>query len=987
MIFLKKFKANGFKSYAEDIELVFDKPLIGIVGPNGAGKSNVVDALKWVLGERSMKQLRGKSGDDVIFFGSKDRPASKFAEVTLVFDNSAKKLHDKRKELTITRKVHRGSGISEYFINNEPATLKNITDIFLDTGLARGSLGIISQGTVSWFVEAKPEDRRKIFEEAAGIGRYSKKKEDAFRQLDRTADNLKQVTVIVNELSRDLKKLTVQADKAKSYKEAHEELKELDLIISVRDYLRNKNEFDKANKTIQEITLNFEKLEPELKDSEEKLEIAKERFETADKNIAIIQEELQNLYSEISQLEQRKIIIDVHLKNDLASKNSDTKSKALKQLIKTSEAELNQYSKTIKKIDDDLNNLLNEFNKKNETIAKDRETHLSLSESYYKITAELDFLAYQKEMDLEREIGVKTVLNNKAALSGIIGIVQDFIDVDKEYEKAISVALGRAANNIIVNTNNDAKKAVEFLKNNKSGLATFLPIENIKPRTVKEDHYEILNQLEGFLGTADALVNTKDEFKTVIQYLMGQILVAQDLDAAFKISRFTYQLYRVITLDGNIVAAGGAVTGGFRNNRPTFFNVEGKIKKLEEEKNNANTNLKNLGFKIDKMVLEISDLENQINERKVSFQRYNDLINSLQKQISEYKIEYEQLTNKTYDGKNVSWNENKIYLTLNELMIKKESLNEDLRLNQETKNMYRTQIDSLSEKLHEVRKVLDEDKSKLVNFNETSIRNENVMDNIKNKINEYYKIAIEYAIENYQKELPVPENQARIRIAKLQSQLDNLGPVNIDAISELDDKQKRFDELSKQQQELLTAKEQIQMAIDELDNKARIDFKNLIDQLNEELPKTFYYLFGGGSCQIRYTDPEEDVLTTGIEVYANPPGKNVGNLMLLSGGEKTLVALSVLFSILKISAFPLVILDEAESALDPANVERFANIIRQSCDKTQFLVITHRQGTMTKCDRLLGATMQTKGVTKMLSVTLEQAENYVSENASESQQV
>lgn len=320
-------------------------------------------------------------------------------------------------------------------------------------------------------------------------------------------------------------------------------------------------------------------------------------------------------------------------------------------------------------------------------------------------------------------------------------------------------------------------------------------------------------------------------------------------------------------------------------------------------------------------------------------------------------------------------------------MIKKESLNEDLRLNQETKNMYRTQIDSLSEKLHEVRKVLDEDKSKLVNFNETSIRNENVMDNIKNKINEYYKIAIEYAIENYQKELPVPENQARIRIAKLQSQLDNLGPVNIDAISELDDKQKRFDELSKQQQELLTAKEQIQMAIDELDNKARIDFKNLIDQLNEELPKTFYYLFGGGSCQIRYTDPEEDVLTTGIEVYANPPGKNVGNLMLLSGGEKTLVALSVLFSILKISAFPLVILDEAESALDPANVERFANIIRQSCDKTQFLVITHRQGTMTKCDRLLGATMQTKGVTKMLSVTLEQAENYVSENASESQQV
>ncbi|WP_033160121.1 AAA family ATPase [Mycoplasmoides alvi] len=982
MIFLKSFRANGFKSYAENVELVFDKPLTGIVGPNGAGKSNVVDALKWVLGERSIKQLRGKSADDVIFFGSKDRPASKFAEVTLVFDNSLKKLHDKRKELAITRRVHRGSGISEYFINNQPSTLKEITDIFLDTGLARGSLGIISQGTVSWFVEAKPEDRRKIFEEAAGIGRYSKKKEDAIRQLERTSDNLRQVTVIVNELSRDLKKLGVQAEKAKNYAEAYQELKELDLIISVRDYLRNKQEFDKAKKNIHEITSNFEKYEPEAKDCEEKLEIAKDRFETADKNISIIQDELQNLYSEISQLEQRKVIVDVRLKNDLSSKNEETKSKALKQVIKSSETQLSQYAKAIKKIDDDLQDLNNNYQELNQKIVNFRENNLSLTNDYYRKTAELEFLIKQKEIELEREVGVKTILNNKLALSGIIDLVQNCISVEKEYEKAISIALGRAANNIIVNTNNDAKKAVEFLKNNRSGMATFLPLENIKARFVKDDHYEILNQIDGFLGSADTLVSTDDEFTIIVKYLMGQILIAKDLDAAFKISRFTYQLYRVITLDGDVVSAGGAITGGYRNVQATFLNTEKKISSLQQEVDQLNTEIKTLNSEIDKLILLSTDLENKINERKMSFQRYNDLISSLQKQIDQYKIEYEQLTNKTYDGKNVVWDENKINISLNELLIKKENLNEDLRLNQETKSMYRIQIENLSSRLNEIRGILDEDKTKLVNFNETSVRNENAMENIKNKINEYYKLAIEFVVENYQKELPMPENQVRLKIAKLQSQLDNLGPVNIDAISELEEKQKRYDELSSQQQELLTAKEQVQIAINELDDKARIDFSTLVNKLNEELPKTFYYLFGGGSCQIRYTD-SEDVLTTGIEVYANPPGKNVGNLMLLSGGEKTLVALSVLFSILKISAFPLVILDEAESALDPANVERFANIIRQSCDNTQFLVITHRQGTMTKCDRLLGATMQTKGVTKMLSVTLEQAENYVSETTND----
>ncbi|WP_027120119.1 AAA family ATPase [[Mycoplasma] testudinis] len=978
MIFLKRFRANGFKSYAENIELVFNKPLTGIVGPNGAGKSNVVDALKWVLGERSMKQLRGKSGDDIIFFGSKDRPASNTAEVALTFDNSNKSLHDKRKEITVMRRVHRGSGISEYFINEQPATLKEIADIFLDTGLAKGSLGIISQGTVSWFVEAKPEDRRMIFEEAAGIGRYAKKKEDAIRQLERTADNLKQVTTVVNELSRDLKKLTTQAEKAKIYVQNKEELKELELIILVRDYVKNKNELEKMARKIEAIDANFEKFEPLIKVTEEKLEIAKERYEAADTNVTNLQNDLQNYYGEISQLEQRKVIIDAKLQTGLNSKDVNVKIKSLKQLIKITDEQLSGYYKAVKKLTTELDESIVKLDEVTKDNASKRQSHMDLSNKLYQSQIELDFLKSQKQSELERETGVKSILSNKAALSGIHGIVQDFLNVPQEYEKAISVALGRSLKNVVVDTSQDAQNAIEFLKTNKAGMGTFLPLSEIKQRNVKEEHLEVLNQVEGFVGVAAGLVKFDKMFEPAVSALLGQILIATDLDTAIKVSRFTYQIYRVISLQGDIVAAGGAITGGYRSSRTVLFNADEKIKTLQDTISETNKEINNLSVQIDKISLSLKDLEVQVNERKLSLQRYNDLITNSKKQVDQYKIEYEQLTSKTYDGKDVNWDEDKIHSSLNDLVQKRERLNEDLRINQEAKTTYKLQVEELTAKFNDLRALLDDDRTKLVNCKESAVRHENIMDNAKNKINETYKMAIDFAIENYQKELPLPEAQARTKINKLQSAIDNLGAINMEAIEELDVKQKRHDELYAQQQELVTAKDQVQLAINELDDKARVEFAQLIDKLNEELPKTFFYLFGGGSCQIRYTNPE-DVLTTGIEVYANPPGKNVGNLMLLSGGEKTLVALSVLFSILKISAFPLVILDEAESALDPANVERFANIIRQACTNTQFIVITHRQGTMTKCDTLLGATMQTKGVTKMLSVSIEQAENYASE--------
>ena len=984
MIFLKRFRANGFKSYAENVEIVFNKPFTAIVGRNGTGKSNVVDGLKWVLGERSIKQLRGKTSDDIIFFGSKDKPAAKVAEVALTFDNSSKKLHDKRKEITVMRRVHRGSGVSEYFINDQVATLNEIQDIFLDTGLTKGSLGIISQGTIHWFVDAKPEDRRKIFEDAAGIGRYGKKREETLRKLERITENLKEVSVVVNELARDLKKLTTQAEKAKVYVQSKEELKELELIILVRDYVKNKNDLEKITKKIEYIDTNFEKFEPQVQITEEKLEIAKEHYETADNNLTSIQKELQEHYGAISQLEQRKVIIDAKLQTGLNSKDVSVKVKSLKQIIKITEEQLTNYYQTVEKINLELEKIDAKLTELNAENVSKRQLHLDLTNKLYQAQIELDFLKSQKQSELEREVGIKSILSNKAALAGIHGIIQDFLNVPKAYEMAISVALGRNLKNIVVDTSQDAQNAIEFLKANKAGMGTFLPLADIKKRSIKEEHLEVLNQLEGFVGVACDLIKYDEQFAPAVGFLLGQILIATDLDTAIKISRFTYQIYRVISLQGDIVAAGGAITGGFRSPKIALFNADEKIKNLEDKVHEYNKEVNNLNIQIDKMAIAIKDNELKLNERKLSLQRHSDLINLSKKQIDQHKIEFEQLTNKTYDGKNIVWDEEKIHSNLNKLISKQERLNEDLRINQEAKAIYKLQVDELTMKLHDLRALLDDDRIKLVNCKESAVRFENVMDNAKNKINETYKMAIDYAIENYQKELPMPEAQVRSKINKLQATIDNLGAINVEAIDELDAKQKRHDDLYAQQEELITARDQIQLAINELDDKARVDFAQLIDKLNEELPKTFLYLFGGGTCQIRYTNPE-DVLTTGIEVYANPPGKNVGNLMLLSGGEKTLVALSVLFSILRISASPLVIFDEAESALDPSNVERFADIIRSACDSTQFLVITHRQGTMTRCDTLLGTLMQTKGVTKMLSVDLEKALEFASETPPEQQ--
>ncbi|AAP56520.1 Chromosome segregation ATPase SMC [Mycoplasmoides gallisepticum str. R(low)] len=979
MLFLKKFHAQGFKSYADNISFTFDEHVTGIVGPNGSGKSNVVDALKWVLGERSMKNLRGKTSDDVIFFGSQEKPASKFAEVSLTFDNSQGYLHDKRKEITVTRRVYRGSGVSEYLINNEPSSLKEINDIFLDSGLTKGSLCIISQNTVSSFIEAKPEDRRQIFEDAAGIGRYAKKKQDAIRQIARTNDNLKEITTIVNELNRDLKKLNQQAEKAILYAETKEKLKDLEITLSVNEYLISQKEIEALSEQIAEIDERLLKNDPQLQINQEKLEAFKKRYNSADQNVQKIQDELQKIYDEIVLLEKRNVFNDLQLKSDLDSNDKNKKINALEQLLKSSEEQLKKYFELIstweeelKEKDVDKTDLANELENLKKSLA-------TFQVKRYEANLQVQFYQNQKINQFAQDAGVRTVLNNKDAIGGVHGIVQDFIKVEPEYELAISTALNKAAKNIIVDSNQDAINAVNFLKANKAGRATFLPLANLKDRDVKPEHLEVLEQVEGYLGIAANLVNYHDQYDPAIRALLGQIIIASDLEAATKISKFTYQLYRVISLGGDIVNAGGAITGGAESKQThSLFNLDEKIDTLKNELLVAEKNINELNKKLEFLTADYTKKDKEFNEQKIAIQRYQDLIVIEQKKLDDYKIQYEQLTDKTFDGKDVKWDDKKIKDKLFSLETKKATLVQDLKINQEAKDMYQKQVNQLEKDVTLFYKEIDEDKNDKLKRREQLTKHENTIYLAKSKINESYNMAIEFAIENYNKPLPISLSQARSEVVKLQSTLNNLGAINMEAIQELDIKKERYEKLYSQQQELINARERINQAIIRLDEKAIFEFDQLINNLNKELPKTFYYLFGGGNCEIRYSNPEEK-LTSGIEVFASPPGKNIGNLNLLSGGEKALVALSVLFSILKVSSFPLVVLDEAESALDLANVERFANIIKNSSDQTQFLIITHREGTMVKCDKLIGATMQTKGVTKMLSVSLHQAKDMAEE--------
>ncbi len=986
MVFLKKFKAIGFKSFANNVEINFNEDMVGIVGPNGSGKSNIVDAIKWVLGEKSNKNLRGKVSSDVIFHGSTEKEESPFAKISLYFNNESRRLDVDADEVKITRKLTRATLANEYFLNDNPCRLKDIHELFLDTGLAKGSLGIISQGTVQWFVETKAEDRRKIFEDAAGIGMYSKRKIEAVSQLNSATENLDRISDHVSLLERDLKKLEKQAEKAKEFATKQEQLKELDIIILVKDITFYQQKIDELSQSILTLKEDVKIHQKDVDILDNDVVDAKQKVNTSDTILDSLNDELSNLIEMINKLEIKRQAIETKAISDLSSDNTEKRINAYKQIITSLDFELSEAKAFLEKI----NNEMLEYEEiKKQKLVEKNVLLTEVSALSAKITDQKYTLKNIKDAihnQFNNEFGVKSILDNRNVLPGIHGTLKTFLSTEEKYEKSILTALGRAANFIVVDKQDDAKYAIDFLKQNRAGRATFLPIDKIQPKSIKFEHETILNKVSGYISTAFSLIDCKDTYSNIFSSFLSRVLICENMDGAILSSKYTFSNYQTITLDGDVIAPGGAMSGGYSKKSLNFsINLEEKETALEGQIQSLEEQLIQKQMSMNEYDSVLSELGVKLQEKYILSIKYKDKIENSTTSLFKHKTELEQLdTSYSEIDKKLNWTVSEIDEKLSIYSQKKDRVNQDININRHIKLTNKQTLDISETKLSEIRGLVNTLQYDLAKNEADFNKAKNIVFMAKERVNNDYAMTLEFAIANYNRELPISEEQARTTIITLRADLKRIGGVNMEAFNEMESKQKEFDLLSNQQKEMIEARDKIVATINDLDNKAKESFSTTINKVNESLPKIFKYLFGGGNCFVQYSNPD-DILTSGIEIIANPPGKKITNLNLLSGGEKTLVALSILFAILTIHQFPLVILDEAESALDPANVERFGNIIKANSGKTQFLAITHRPGTMDKCEILYGATMQSKGITNMYKVSLAKAKEYVANKEKERQ--
>ncbi|AUM62896.1 chromosome segregation protein SMC [Spiroplasma monobiae] len=983
MIFLKKIEAYGFKSFAEPTTLNFDFSMTGIVGPNGSGKSNINDAIMWCLGEQSYKSLRGDSMDDIVFSGSSEKKPLNMAEVTLVFDNSTRAFSSlDYNEVSITRKFFRLTKESEYFINGSRVRLKDIQDVALETGLTKSSLAIISQGSISNFVESKPEDRRRLFDEAAGVARYKKRKEEAIRKLVRSQENLDRLNDIINEIERKLPTLKRQSKKAISYKELFDELKKIEVSVLVNDIKLYKQKIIELNEQKTELKIQISSLEKEIsKKSEEFNGISQSNY-NSEKELSKLNKEFTKIVEKISELkvsritlESKKSKVDI---DDKEFKSSDLKNKS-KELEIRLEAEEQKLAK-----------LLNDKVEKREKLE-------AASGKRFKLNQELDgirkqlaktessletLLARKNSMDNLFE-GVKNVLENKNSLSGIVGTVQDLIVVEKEYEIAISTVIQSGLQNIIMKSTSDVKVAIEFLKNNKAGHATFLPLDNLKPSFINNETRFIIQKSKGFVGFGNEIVKIEKKYQVVLDYLLSNYLVVENYDDAIELSKVTNKRYHIVTLDGQRILPHGAIVGGSRKNKSVILNDSNQIQDLENIKKELDERENLMSKEVGSLSDEIEVLREELAEIQTAIGASRHSSELIERESNEIKEEFRVITGKELNGgeqefQSVDEQIIKIISEISEQETKKDEVQQQINVIRSLKDKSNERQNNLNSIINEDRGMLNSLKDKYSNLNSDGTLMFEKQSNATARLAQNYSLTYEAALE-LNTNVNETESEVRDRINYLRKEINSLGNVNLDSIEEYEEENSRYQTYVEQTQDVLESIKNLKDAIGDMDQQMIIQFKKIIKDVNAVLPDTFATLFGGGTASIIYTNPD-DILNTGIDLKMSPPGKKIANLNLLSGGEKSMVALSVLFSILKVKPIPLVILDEVEAPLDIANVERFAKYIKTFTTNTQFMIVTHRMGTMENCDTLFGATMEQKGITKLVQIKLVEAKKLSNTN-------
>ena len=972
-------KAHGFKSFADKIEINVDDKITGIVGPNGSGKSNVVDAVRWVLGESSLKEIRGgEKLTDCIFNGSTSRSASTRAWVSLTFDNSDYYLASDYNEIEIKREVYK-TGENEYYINNTKVRKKDITDLFLDSGTNANSFSIISQGKISEILKGKPSDRRVIIEEAASVLKYKKRKEETTRKMDATNDNLEKVNLVINELEVNVEPLRKQADDAKKYLDLKNELEGIEISLIASD-IKNINTTYKSDKERLK-SLNEEILSMDNTSSVDnsKLESMKLKSLKLDEEISSLSDELIKINDLLANLETKKQVMSERRKYEVEDQKLESNILILKEReielkkdISVLENEIESSKKKSEEDDKKLKSLIEE--EKNEQTKKS--TLISeldkKSRELVNVRSKIEVLNDQIENDASLPFAVKSVINNPR-LEGIHDVLAKLIDTNEEYIKAIETALGANQNVIVVDRDIDAKNAINYLKENKLGRATFFPISIIKPRGVDEEAMRIAASLPGFVGVASSLVTFDPLYSSIIENQLGNVLVVKNMDVMNKLGSLVHYRYRIITLDGEILHSGGSISGGsIKNNSSGRLNAKAEVEhKLEEERILVNE-IKLLEEHINDIDLHFNLLEENTRVLMRNVSGDKEILNQKILSLNELKNNLDNLLSELNGTKNVLAgavnNElDNIMSTILETSTKKEILVRDLNDKKNIKNDLSseiTELDNINRKANSLyNQKLNEIKNLEVNIGKMDIK----LDTLLNRLASEYNLTYEKARDTYFLEMDA--EVARNKVNHLKRDIKDLGDVNVGAIEEFDRVNTRYTFLSKQKEDLESALNDLTEILLDLDKTMEEKFISTFNEVNQEFARVFNQLFKGGKAELILTEPE-NILETGVDIVALPPGKSVKSINALSGGEMTLTAIALLFSILNIRTVPFCILDEVEAALDEANVDTFGQYLKNYGSASQFIVITHKKKTMEYADTLYGITMQESGVSKLVSVKL-----------------
>lgn len=1177
----------GFKSFAERIGVDFVPGVTAVVGPNGSGKSNITDAIRWVLGEQSAKSLRGAKMEDIIFAGSDSRKPLNFAEVTLTLENEDQFLPIDYQEVSVTRRVYR-SGDSEFFINKQSCRLKDIVDLFMDSGLGREAFSIISQGRVEEILNSKAEERRTIFEEAAGVLKYKTRKKKAEGKLSETQENLNRVNDIIHELEGQVEPLKIQASIAKDYLQQKEELEKIEVALTVYEIEDLHEKWEQLSTQLENHKQGEMQLSSTLQTKEAKVVEMREQIAALDESINDLQTVLLHASEELEKLEGRKEVLKERKKNakqnkEQLEKNIQTLSLKIDELtrekaeqeevaaaleneaaeievtlvekqnqlklfsenieetieslksdyieilnqqatykneLQNVEAQLGQQDHRSKRLEEDNEKYLEERrlieNKRAGILAKLSEVQKELEQQVHIFRNEQNKLenlrnqydkqektlyqAYQylqkaksrKDMLEEMEDdysgffqGVKEILKARdSKLSGIEGAIAELIQVSKEYEVAIETALGGAMQHVVVANEESGRQAIQYLKKNSFGRATFLPLNVIKGKSLSYQQQQSISMHPAYVGIAAELIRHDEKYSQVVSSLLGNVVITKDLKGANEMARVLQYRCRFVTLDGDVVNAGGAMTGGALKQKSSSLlsrkgeleeliaklgemeqqtavkeeqvkqvksniqaqeahldelrrngeelrlleqSIKGELREVELEEKNMNEkltlydmNISQYGEEKEKLtarkeeltnLLAVSEKEKAKLDKEITIltEQKNSQISSkeaLVEEISELKV---MLAAKNEQSRNAR---EKLAKTMFELEENKETyatISEDLQLlssemtdstsgeehleeaanrkaqdknetmklisaRREERLQLHNQVEDAELEVKELKRqhkgiigILKDEEVKLTRLDVE-------LENRLARLREEYLLSYEGAKEEYSLTIPVDEARKKVKLIKLA--IEELGTVNLGAIEEYERVSERYEFLLEQKNDLQEAKDTLFQVIGEMDEEMKKRFEQTFYGIRSHFESVFQALFGGGRADLRLTDPD-DLLNTGVEIVAQPPGKKLQNLGLLSGGERALTAIALLFSILKVRPVPFCILDEVEAALDEANVHRFSQYLKRYSHETQFIVITHRKGTMEGADVLYGVTMQESGVSKLVSVRLEETNELV----------